>query len=77
MACMRCQAVVTASAQGQGSAASVADESGGGGQDAVAQRLPLRCCEVAVQCQETNEVSSLSAEVARSQSSAQAELRGA
>jgi hypothetical protein len=77
MAWMRCPAAVTASVQGQGSAASVADESGGGGQDAVAHRLRLRCCEVAVQRQETNEVRSLSAEEAPSQSNAQAESRRA
>ena len=58
MAWIRCQAVVTASAQGQlaaifaDSAASAADEADGGAQDAVAQGLWLCCGDVAVQGQE-------------------------
>ena len=59
MAWMCCQAVVIFFCPGpgggdfQGSAATAADEAGGGVQDAVAQGLRLRFCQVAVQGQES------------------------
>ena len=57
MAWTRCQAVVISrpgpgGGDFQGSAAPAADEAGGGVQDAVAQGLRLRFCEVAVQGQQ-------------------------